>query len=48
MTTFEMIMWVAIFAVPICYAISCVYGIYKYFKDLENETEDKNNGKGLR
>lgn len=44
MTTFDMIMWAVIFAVPIGYAISCVYGIYRYFKDLENETENQDNG----
>lgn len=41
MTTFDMVMWAVIFAVPIGYAISCVYGIYRYFKDLENETENE-------
>lgn len=35
MTIFDVIMWAIIFIVPIGYAISCVYGIYKYFKDLE-------------
>ena len=43
MTTFEMFMWVVFFVVPIGYAISCVYGICKYFKDLENETKNKDN-----
>lgn len=47
MTTFEIIMWAVIFVVPIGYAIDCVYGMCKYFKDLENETKDKDNGKGL-
>lgn len=46
--TFELIMWAVIFIVPIGYGISCVYGMWKYFKDLENETKDKDNGKGLR
>ncbi len=43
MITFELIMWVAFFVVPIGYAISCLYGICKYFKDLENETKNKDN-----
>ena len=48
MTTFEMIMWAVFFIVPIGYAIYRVYGIYKYFKDLEkNETESENNPAGL-
>lgn len=47
MTTFEIIMWAVIFIVPIGYAISCVYGIYNYFKDLENETENQDNRAGL-
>ena len=48
MTTFEIIMWAVIFVVPIGYAIDCVYGMCKYFKDLENETKNEDNGKGLR
>lgn len=40
------ILWLVCLAI-IVYAWLSVYWIYKYFKDLRNETENENNRAGL-